>query len=208
MIYCIGNSHANFFTGTDPPSRYKGERGQFVSKSIGPIIAYNFKNNHFPKVIDFLEWENIDKSENYVMLVVGEVDCRWHLPKQAQINQRCELETTRECVDRFFECICDLRALGYHMIGWGGHPSTTASHSDDPYNPIFGDCFTRNRISLEWSRYLGERCLENSIPFLSIIEDLIDENGLTRMEYFRDYCHLGENAFTIMEKQLLGLLNG
>jgi len=33
-------------------------------------------------------------------------------------------------------------------------------------------------------------CIENNIPFMSLVNDLIDENGLTKMQYFIDYCHL------------------
>lgn len=202
MIYCIGNSHANFFTGAHPATNTKVTNGLFTSYNIGPTIAYNFYEHHFPKVREFLAQESIDKSENSVMLVVGEVDCRWHIPRQADLQGRDVLEVTRECVKRFFQCLLHLMLDGYNVIGWGGHPSTTDGHSDNPNSPVFGDYLTRNRVSMEWSRYLGSLCDAADIKFVSIVEDLINEDGLTRMDYFSDYCHLNANAFPIMLHKL------
>ena len=84
------------------------------------------------------------------------------------------------------------KELGLNPIAWGGHPSTT--HGEQLVNldwPIYGDCLTRNAISLEWDSYLSSLTFANSIPYVSVIKDLIDpDSGLTKMEYFLDFCHL------------------
>lgn len=190
MIYCIGNSHANVFTDTHPATQNKIFKSGFVSCSIGPVIAYNFSENHLYKVLNILESSDFNKKSDYVMLIVGEVDCRWHLPKKSNDNNIDYYDVVKECIDRFFNNYLHLKKQGYNIIGWGGHPSTTMGHDDNPDQPVFGNCLTRNYISRTWDKLLKDKCELNNIPYISIMENLIDNNGFTKMEYFMDYCHL------------------
>jgi hypothetical protein len=190
MIYCIGNSHANVFTNTHPAIQSRIIKSDFVSCSIGPVIAYNFLENHFHKVLNILESSNFNKKIDYVMLIVGEVDCRWHLPKKSNDNDIDHHNIVEECIDRFFNNYLELKSKGYNVIGWGGHPSTINGHDDNPDQPVFGNCLARNAISRTWDKLLKSKCELNNIPYISIMENLIDDNGFTKMEYFMDYCHL------------------
>jgi hypothetical protein len=195
MIYAIGNSHAHFFTNSHPADtegRFKNE--YFTSYSLGPTIAYNFYEHHLQKIIELIQSNKINIfPSDHILLVVGEVDCRWHLPKQAEEQKRNVQDIVNECIDRFFKTHLFLKQNGYNVISWGGHPSTIAGHNDDLSSPVYGDCLYRNKISKEWDSYLKYVSLINSIPNISIIHDLIDENGLTKMEYFIDYCHLNHS---------------
>lgn len=192
MIYTFGNSHSQTFTNSKPGTFGLGENrtDKFISLSLGPTIAYNFYEHHYPTMLNWIQQLNINKEKDYIMLIIGEVDCRWHLPYQAHIQNKKNEDIVKECIERYFRVYLDLKNKGYNLIGWGGHPSTTSGHNDDQNEPVFGDCLTRNKISLLWNKLLKEKCEENNIPFVSIIEDLIDENGLTKMGYFSDYCHL------------------
>lgn len=192
MIYTFGNSHAHLFTGSNPGTSGFGEisNDNFTSFSLGPVIAYNFLDSHYQRLIETLENINISKENDYIMLVVGEVDCRWHLPLQAKLQGRTNEDVVEQCIDRIFNVYLDLIARGYKIIGWGGHPSTTDGHDDDINKPVFGDCLNRNSISKYWDLLLSKKCGEKEIPYVSIIDDLIDNSGLTKMEYFIDYCHL------------------
>lgn len=192
MIYVFGNSHAHTFTNSDVGlvnSWGNNKNENFTSFSLGPVIAYNFIEHHYNRLIDIISNLNI-KSDDYILLAIGEVDCRWHIPYQADIQKRNIDEVVKECVDRFFRAHLNLKSIGYNVIGWGGHPSTVDGHSDDSQRPIFGDCLRRNEISKLWVKYLSENCISHSIPFVSIIDDIISEDGMTKMEYFSDYCHL------------------
>lgn len=199
MIYAIGNSHSHFFTNSHPgdaEGRLKNE--YFTSYSLGPTIAYNFYEHHLEKIINLIKSKEINiLAEDYILLVVGEVDCRWHLPKQIEGQKKSIEEMVKECIDRFFRTHLFLKENGYNIISWGGHPSTTSGHNDDLSSPVYKDCLYRNKISKEWDRYMKHISLSNSIPNVSIVNDLIDENGLTRMEYFNDYCHLNTNKLFV-----------
>jgi len=192
MIYTFGNSHSHIFTNSSPGTFGVGENNNkdFMSISLGPTIAYNFYDHHYSNMLNWIKNLNINKDTDYIMLIVGEVDCRVHLPKQIEIQGRTIEDVVKECVDRFFIVYLDLISKGYKVLGWGGHPSTTAGPSDNPSEPIVGDCLFRNKISLFWNDYLEGLCLNKNIPYISIIKDLIDMDGKTKMEFFMDYCHL------------------
>ena len=192
MIYTFGNSHAHLFTGSQPGTSGFGEiqNQDFVSYSLGPVIAYNFKESHYSTLLGVLQNVDISKESDYVMLIVGEVDCRWHLPLQAKLQNKSNKEVVQECVDRLFDVYKDLTSRDYRLIGWGGHPSTIEDHDDNPSKPVFGDCLNRNSLSMYWDKTLRKKCEEVNIPYVSILEDLIDDNGYTKMEYYNDYCHL------------------
>lgn len=192
MIYTFGNSHSHLFTGSNPATSGFGEitNDNFSSFSLGPVIAYNFMESHYQRLLGILNEINISKENDYIMIIVGEVDCRWHLPLQAKLQGKYNEKIVEECIDRIFEVYLDLTNRGYKIIGWGGHPSTIDGHDNDINKPVFGDCLNRNNISKHWDILLNRKCEEKNIPYISIMQDLIDDVGLTRMEYFIDYCHL------------------
>lgn len=191
-IFAIGNSHVNIFSGKDTASgsEYEDMIPYFRTKHIGPTIAYNFYENHYPKVLNFLNTSNIDKQKDYVCLVVGEVDCRWHLLKQANIQNKNIDDVVKECATRFFRCLLDLKKRGYNVLSWGCHPTTTAGHNNNPGMPIYGDCYVRNNVVVTWNSYIKKFSDDNQIKFISIYNYLIDDNNITLMDYFLDYCHL------------------
>ena len=96
-IFCIGNSHVNIFRGIDEVFG-DDKIEMFKTKHIGPTIAYNFYEHHYPQVLDYLSSTNINITNDYVMLIVGEVDCRWHLPKQAELQNRNVENLIEECI--------------------------------------------------------------------------------------------------------------
>lgn len=203
MIYIFGNSHAHFFTNSTPSKYGEGENKNeyFRSFSLGPVIAYNFVPHYFPAMVNMINNLPITTGDS-ILIAVGEVDCRWHLPKQAEIQSRNVTDIVHECIDRFFAAHIHLQESGYKVIGWGGHPSTTSGHSDNPSEPVYGDCLSRNAISLEWSSYLEQKCKDKNILFSSIVKDLIKVDGMTNLEYYMDYCHLDSKKYlpTVIER--------
>jgi hypothetical protein len=205
-FFCIGNSHVNIFRGIDQVWG-NDTIDLFTTKHLGATIAYNFYEHHYPQVLDYLSSTNINMQTDYVMLIVGEVDCRWHLPKQAEIQNINIEHLVEECINRYFRCYLDLINRGYKVIVWGGHPSTTSGHCDNADSPVYGNCEYRNTITLYWNNYLKQLSEKNNIPFLSIIKYLIDDNNLTKMEYFMDYCHLKSSmVMPFVNKELKHIL--
>lgn len=189
MLYTIGNSHAHVFTDSPPNYKLIGSKNSFRSISLGPTIAYNFFEHHYTNVLSNISKLDIQK-DDYIILVVGEVDCRWHLPKQSYIQNRNINDLVKECIDRFYRSHLDLKSSGYNVISWGGHPSTNGGHDENPNQPVFGNVFFRNEITRLWDNYLQTKSNEHCIPHVSIVDELINDDNSTKMEYYIDYCHL------------------
>ena len=98
MIHLIGNSHVNTFS-NDSKLNMSFENDIFKSHHIGPVIAYNFYEHHMNSVRNIIN--NIQKND-YISLIVGEVDCRIHLPLQADKQNKTDYEIVDECLNRLF----------------------------------------------------------------------------------------------------------
>lgn len=196
-IHVIGNSHVCMFSGPGFSFLHYGEKIQrctqgdieYVAYHIGPVIAYNFYEHHLPEVRDILT-KYVNKETDYVMLVVGEVDCRWHLPFQAAAQNRDLDELTKECVNRFFRSYEDLHNEGYKCITWGSHPSTNKGHDANPNVMIYGDNPPRNQASKVFAAELCELSHKLNISHVSILDELLNPDGSTKMDSYLDYCHL------------------
>jgi len=208
MIYCIGNSHVNTFSNSKPLC-FSFHNKHFVGHSIGPIIAYNFRKNHLSKVLNYLKSTSIQKKNDFVTLVVGEVDCRLHLPRQADLQKRKDKDMAEECTQRLMECYDELRDKGFRVLVCGTHPTTTYTEKDIDnvvVGPIYGDVERRNQICLYWNESLKTMSEERNIPFISIYKYLVDANNITKMEFYQDYCHLkSDRVFEFILRELESL---
>jgi hypothetical protein len=146
-IHCFGNSHINNFSNSDALS-FESKNDLFVLYHLGPTIAYNFYEHHFQKVLENLH--NIDKENDYITLVLGEVDCRLHLPKQADLQGKSDEELVEECVDRLFKCYKELKELGYNCLVYSTHPTTSKEYPElSEY--IYDHHERRNHICVLWN---------------------------------------------------------
>lgn len=210
MIYAFGNSHAHFFTDSHPGELAWGKKrnehfasysGNFHNPQYRHVLVHKFGERFFPYFIGPINSINFTEND-YIMFIVGEIDCRWHFPKRIKTQNRSIEDVLREDLEtHFFPSFLSLKENGYQVVGWGGHASTTGPHNDDPDNPVYGDCLFRNEISIVWSNMFEEKCRQHEMKFVSIIKDLIAPDGLTKMEYMRDYCHLNESAYPLVIKQ-------
>ena len=207
MIYCIGNSHLNTFSFTSGFANFRFSSCKNIAFfHLGPVIAYNFYEKHFPKVREKI-LPKVNKEDDYLLFVVGEVDCRLHIPKQADIQRRCDEEIVEECVSRFSRIYDILQ--GYKILVFGTHPTTTEAHSmEDMSRPIYDSMQRRNSICVLWNNYMEKTAQKRGFPFFSIYSDLVDSQNSTKMEYFMDYCHLDSmkvKPFILREFKKMGI---
>jgi hypothetical protein len=202
MIHCIGNSHVNNFSNNNYITLQSGFKNDiFTLYHLGATIAYNFYEHHMPKVIDIIKY--IDKKD-YISLIVGEVDCRLHLPLQADQQNKTDFEIVNECINRLFRCYDYLIENDYNVIVFSTHPTTIKGHNmSDMSNPIYGSVERRNNICVLWNNKLKDMCSVKNIKYIDFYKYLVDENNITKMEYFLDYCHLNSNKiFPFLLKEM------
>ena len=202
-IHVIGNSHASLFTGTDnllqPQNHSHGfdNTGVFKSYSIGAVLGYSYMNKHIAPTVSVLE--NNYKEGDKVIIVAGEVDCRWHLPKL--IEELPHINHIGEAVDRYFIALEYLHNKGFDQIAYGVHGQTPSGHCNDPASPVYGPMMQRNQISVLWNIALSDKCKAVGIPFFSIFKQTAP--GLvTDGSCYVDYCHLDSKCLSYVFNQL------
>lgn len=202
MIYVVGNSHVNFFTQAHPGTElFKTD--QFVSYNFFGCTAYKFWEKHFVEMLDVFQMLKLNPKTDYILIAAGEVDCRIHIPKNADIKQISDEKSVELCLERFFPTLLDLKARGYKPIGWGSHPTTNLPHSNREDMLIYGDVYRRNKIGRMWNDKLGLLCKDYKIPFVSIFNELLNEDGSTNESYYMDYCHLNDKIWPTVSQIFL-----
>lgn len=206
MIHCIGDSHSSVFSGNEEmqpiwPNRSNDIIPYFKSYRIGPATAYQLKTK--TPIIDQIV--SLIPPNDKLLFCFGEVDIRAHLIKQ-MIEQNRTLESVvKECVDRYFEVILMYKkTLNIEIVVWG----PIASWNDlKPYlgGPSFGTGLERNKTTKQFNEYLEKLCVENSIPFISIFNEMLNEDGTTNPIYLDDWddchIHLNQKAMPIILKK-------
>src|SRR5210317_1321514 len=98
MIVAVGNSHAHFFTNTPPAQRGYSEKEGYcftsyslngtdnkrkIDGDISAPLAYTFYEKWLPILLKRIESQNLPITlSDTIVLVLGEIDCRLHLPRQ------------------------------------------------------------------------------------------------------------------------------
>jgi hypothetical protein len=140
----------------------------FMVHWIGPRTAYNFcRRKAVVDAILLRFWKEGDR----VMFVAGEVDCRHHLPKQANKQNKPVEELAKECMDRFFKFICGYKKYG--LVIYFVVPTT-----------IRGD--GQQRASSECNKRLAELAAADKLPFISLYEEMCT----IPKEWYCDGTHL------------------
>jgi hypothetical protein len=162
----------------------------FKSYNIGPALAFNFPNKHINRVRKL----KIPKGER-VMLIFGEVDCRWHIPhpfkhKRDPILQNWQ-DNLLSCARRYFEGIASLQK-DYDVCVWGVHPPSRENLG--PEYPMYGDCEYRTEVVRKWNRQCWEYCDKLGLKFYNIFWKLVKEDGMVDPKYLLDGCHMSQEA--------------
>lgn len=194
MIHVIGNSHVNTFSMAHSLTRDKSNSELFKLKCLGPVTARYLYDVHLNKIDKYLA--HVDKENDYIILMAGEVDCRFHIPLQADRKNKKKKKTPdTEMVDIFMEGFMKtydyLLGLGYKLVSFGTHPSTTEDTSmTNLRRPIYDKPERRNNISVMWNTALERESKKRNIPYFSIYHYLVNSKNQTNMDYYLDYCHL------------------
>ncbi len=95
----------------------------------------------------------------------------------------------------------EITSLGFEVIVWNVVPSSLTDIQDDRYG-TYGSCVERNAVTRLFNDYLGEQCKKHQIKFISIFNKLIDEQGLSKNEYYMDNIHISQKAMPLALEEL------
>lgn len=218
VIHCVGDSHANFFSGFDemqpdwPAPGIKNRYPELRSYRIGPVLAYKLceygttsgGREKLDKLLALL------KPGEHILFCFGEIDCRAHVLLQAE-KQKLPPETIiNHIVERYLSIILEIRQAGFLPLVWGVIPSapTDINHriTVPPQYLFHGSCKERNRVSQAFNQTLKQRANAGHIPYLDIFESLWSEAGGVDRSFYSDEIHLSQKAMPLALEALKKVL--
>lgn len=186
MIHCIGNSHTHIFR----------ELGVNIFH-IGPVTATGIAQ-HRHIILNTLE--KINKEDDKIIFVFGEIDFRKHLPVEIFKKNKNFEETIQFSADEYLRNILYFKNLGYNISIWASAPTLPKLETED--SAYYGTMLQRNSITNYFNKYLEELCKKNDIIFLSIWHKVVLENGETNMEYLDIYSHFNTKTHPFIIEEL------
>lgn len=196
MIYVVGDSHTAIFKG-DPA---------FKVVDIGAATAHNLidlksTSNSHQKLQELMN--SIDKKSDFIMLTLGECDCRFHIYYQAKKRNVPIRDIIYETVMRYLMALEWMRHNNVEAIVLGIPPAGTYDRFeyDTPGKP-YASPKMLTKIYREFNRKMKKTCEVNAYIYLDIYSKTADENGFLKKEYAADAVHLNEKALPIIKELL------
>ena len=184
------------------PTPTKNDIPSFVSYRLGAVLAYKLcdfgSTMHGREKLEEITRGLPDGST--LLLCFGEIDCRMHLVKQAQKQQKSFEEVAAECAHRYFSQIVVLKKK-FKIIVWGVVPSTPSEVVLDPRYPHCGTSQERNGVSRLFNRGLERLAREHGVGFVSLFDHLLLDDGSTNPAYYIDQVHLSQRAMPLAVRE-------
>jgi hypothetical protein len=209
VVHVIGDSHACFFSGNDRiehpwPEPSDDRIDLFRTYWLGPALAYNLPHLHTTvrareKLLLALAYGRVPP-RGMVMLTFGEIDCRYHLLRQAQLQHRDVEGLVHECVQRYLSVVREIRGFGFRPLVWNvvptGQPRSVMESNTDL--PFWGMASQRNAVTRQFNEAMAVALIGDDVPIVSIFDDLLGPDGLPlRDAYYLDAVHLNQKAMPL-----------
>lgn len=226
QLYVIGDSHAAFFSGTEGLAFFPGRklftgflRRRYVS--VFPELLPVFRVFHTGAST---AWSaDAPKSASYtrkkiaallrhdipargaILLVFGEIDCRWHLPK-AVLAGKAMASAVCETITRFMSLPRRLNQSGYDVTVWQPSSVTlgdpTPLQKDHPL-PIVGPQSLRLEITRVYCEQLQQACARENIRCTGIGGQYHAWTEPASPDCFLDGCHLSQRMMPLALRALI-----
>lgn len=142
------------------------------------------------------EWPRQAKN-TIILLCFGEIDCRVHMIRQAEIQNLSMSEIARKCANRYFSVIKEVQR-DFEVVVWNVIPSSPQDKINSAEFPPYGTSKERNKTTAIFNAVLNELLKAERIKVLSAFDDLLDEKGNTNQYYYGDDIHLSQRAMPLV----------
>jgi hypothetical protein len=225
MIYCVGDSHIRLFTGNFEDDGFS-LISEFPNKFdlikniktfyLGAHLAYSFSNFNHPLFenlkSNFLPFVPIGST---IFFVFGEIDCRYHLIKQSELQNKSLEFIVSDCVSSYISGLKTISKLGYKIGTFSVHPHLYEEWLDfrvvDMDIPFEHYGYYNERIKcLElFDLELNKKCKEQGFLFFSFFHKLLNIiQNEDYNDYYLNHNHLNQKAIPILLDTLKGHYNG
>jgi hypothetical protein len=208
-IFAVGDSHVRFLAGRDETSGretrgdtnwYSDMSARMVGIHLGPGLAHNAnrpgaRSRCFEKLCRLIEGPTpaIPRGAR-ILLSFGEIDCRYHVVRQSEAQGRPIEEIVDEICAAYAGLLDRLALAGYRPGIWGAVAPSWLERGGDPEHPIHGSFAQRLAATRRFNARMAEACTSRGLPFLGLVEELLDAAGRTDRRWFADGIHLSQRA--------------
>jgi len=209
-FYCIGDSHISVFSGTNEkqpiwPEKSNDKIPHLKTYKLGPVTAYNLckfntKSKGREKLLDIIK--SIPSMSN-IVLCFGEIDCRIHIPRVADYENKDYSVVVEDVVNRYFKVILELQSHPFNVFVLGTPPSkqTTTDHLSSYEWAAYGTDDQRNLVSKMFNDQLAKKCKNHNVHFIDIFDTYMNMEMSVRQKFFYDGIHLNTKAlYSIIKK--------
>jgi len=207
IIWAFGNSTVSIFSGKEQivpiwPKRSVDILPYFRTVRLGPVTAFQAMK-HTYDILEIVRYGNtgFDKFEDTILMVFGEIDVRAHIVAQAQKQARPIKHIAQIVAKRYSEAIIELKNRGFKLAVFGCIAGFVLDKKKPLPWPHFGTLEQRNRAAKWLNEMTGTMCKDRGIPFISVFDDMIDINGVTKTQYLDGDgtgCHLGSRILPLI----------
>jgi len=230
-ILVFGDSHSKFFL--NKSLTIAGHYLNFNVHHVGPALASSMADkisvtmarNYILSTLKHHKNRNFfwkEPQNRFIVLTFGEIDCRSHiLTRVSSFDYENDFtpvgQSVLVSVHRYFSFIMELRLLGFVPVVWAPIASS-ALPGDKPGNrrmiacdgvdfPLYGSPALRNRITRLFNSTLRDLCQQQNVPFLSVFDQMLTAEGLTKPDLLPDCYHLGEQSWPEAARLFAGLFS-
>jgi hypothetical protein len=203
MIFAIGDSHINIFSGQfgipeEYPKSYSVSNRAIVSCNLGKVSSLDIYKKH--GIIRNFLFSNGARRGDIIIISSGELDCRHHIPKLIKYNENIDSAAIiQNSVEKLFIEISNLIKDGFNIITYSVPPTTMLKENEETF--IYGDIFVRNTISLRYNQYLEYKSRLFNIQMINIFDELVDYSMISKTEFFIDQYHLNPSIILPLIEQ-------
>lgn len=206
MIYCFGNSHVSIFSGQDVmqpiwPGRSKDTLPYFRTIRLGPVTAWGIYKS-VPTIIDICNQIGFRKANDTILMVLGEVDMRAHVLKQAELQNRPVNDIVADVVQNYFLAIDSLLEEGFVVAVFGCIAGFVLQPgAQQPPWPHVGTVLQRNMATKEFNNLVERECAKRGLIFVSVFDEMINGGMKTKTKYLDTQqagCHLTTRILPLM----------
>jgi hypothetical protein len=215
-VHCIGDSHVSLYNGIGKINCIS-ENGKhsafdslenFYTYRIGSYLAYNLSKKDHPVHIKTLNIIETLPSSDFILLSLGEIDCRNHIIKQATIKGITLFESTKITVESYIKGI-ELLNAKHNLILQGRHPSFNATKLTLEEKDEFGyrgTLYERNYVSRLFTEMLIKHASKiNQITVIDLFSKLMNANGERKDEYYMDAIHLNNKCLSLLKDEFTAI---
>lgn len=208
----IGDSHVNFFSGHETLEYTHIGHDMYWCRNIndlpitaihvGPGLAYNAMR--YGTTVRFLEKTEyllgVLALNCQIMVTLGEVDLRAHVFRQVSIQNRDWRTIIDDITENYISFLKFIKERGFNAGCWGPIASQSDLVPPDQKSkyPRTGSEKERNKATEYFNQRMNELCRNEDIMYITLFDELIDEEYRTKTEYYAtDGVHLGQAAMKL-----------